>query len=131
MNEKLKCKLYKQTIRPGMMYGSEVWRKVSKFEKDMLDVLERRIIRATLRIGKKENGHHVEKEKVYAAAGIECTITEELEKRRGKFKERREVNENEWYVYTVKELERRREDQESRNREYLETMREWKAQKTT
>ena len=73
----------------------------------------------------------MENEKVYAAAGIECSITEEMEKRRGKFKERREVNENEWYVNTVEELERRREDQESRNREYLETMREWKAQKTT
>ena len=127
MNEKLKCRLYKQTIRPGMLYGSEVW-SVCVYG---VDVSERRIIRAMLRIGKKENGHHVENEKVYAAAGIECTITEELEKRRGKFKERREVNENEWYVYTVKELERRREDQESRNREYLETMREWKAQKTT
>lgn len=129
LNEKLKCRLYKQTIRPGMMYGSEVWRKVSKFERDKLEVLERRILRTMLRIGRKENGHSVENEKVYAAAEMECSIIEEIERRRTKFKERREENLNEWYVNRVKDLEGKREDQERRNSEYQETTKKWKAQK--
>lgn len=98
MKKNVKTLIYKQLIRPTMLYGIGAWANVKEGDIEKLDKRERQILRAMTGLYRREDGRYYNSQTLYDAAGIKEKLSEVVEKMHLKYESKKECQLNRWYM---------------------------------
>lgn len=128
-NMQVKRLIYKQLIRPCLTYGMPILTNTNEKALRKLGLFERKIVRGLTGRYRREDGRYYSNADIYKAVGLEETIEEHVNKLKEKYESKKECHRNAWYRERMAELQKRSMEMLSRNMEYKETTRLWKAEK--
>lgn len=122
MDMKVKRQIYTTIIRPGMLYGSELW-DTGKTDMQILEREERRIIRIITGLSRRSDGRYLSNKILYNELDLKDSISDVVARRRNRFQARRESHINEVYRERVMEIERKTAEKIRERNERLERIR--------
>lgn len=126
MKSRVKTLVYKQLIRPTMLYGVGAWGNTSVKDLERLNKRERQILRAITGLYRRENGKYYSNKYLYKAAGIKEQLSEVVEKLHLKYETKKRYHLNRWYANRTEELEGRRLSKNMRNMDYQQHTKTWR-----
>lgn len=119
LSTKVKSSMYKMLIRPVMTYGAAAWSKEEETDFKKLLLKESKFLRGITGLVRREDGKYYPNSRLYEEAYLKENIQQNIVTLRRRYEQKIENHPNAWFRESRRKLQKEREDNRERNREYI------------